>query len=523
MPTFGEASEIMPGAERRRCTAAAVGLLALAWPVFIIHAQSPQSAWFGAALPAGIGDPHKPVVNVSGVKAPDVRVPAGEDQRAELTGSRIRRDVESIIGFSKESRAAGNRLWGRIAGFPSQTATARWVADQFGAAGLQGVEVQEFSASTPMWWSRAWEVRLLASRHTGDGSKDVVLESAIPTSGSQIAGGTLTAPLIHAGLVTEALPDIDVAGKVAVQTLRPQSGAYSERGRTVDRAGELMKRGAVAVLNAIEQPGNMHVRDFSNCGIPCFNLGGADSSFVTTVVEHAASADALGDLRVQLTLQSETLTGLKAHNAVATVPGHTEEIVIVNAHTDGWFDAAGDNGDGLAVLMALARHFARPEHKPQRTLVFVASAGHHGTGLNGPSNFVRMNPAVGARAVLVVNLEHVAQFRIRPEPWRVEPTEQPMSFGISNQALALIDLGQRAMARYEFNLNPTFTASIAGDLGGYAPLGVARLQAIHSGPMYHASGDVLETISESGLERAARFYAFFIAEAAKLPRNAINP
>jgi len=60
---------------------------------------------------------------------------------------------------------------------------------------------------------------------------------------------------------------------------------------------------------------------------------------------------------------------------------------------------------------------------------------------------------------------------------------------------ALIDLGQRAMARYGFNLNPTFTASIAVTWAAYARLGV----------------------------RAARFYAFFVAEAATLPRTAINP
>ena len=62
-----------------------------------------------------------------------------------------------------------------------------------------------------------------------------------------------------------------------------------------------------------------------------------------------------------------------------------------------------------------------------------------------------------------------------------------------------------------------------GDLGGYAPLGVARVQAIHSGPMYHASGDVVESISVPGLERAARFFTYFVGEAAKARRSDINP
>jgi hypothetical protein len=41
--------------------------------------------------------------------------------------------------------------------------------------------------------------------------------------------------------------------------------------------------------------------------------------------------------------------------------------------------------------------------------------------------------------------------------------------------------------------------------------------------MYHTSGDVLESISRPGLERAARFYVFFVTEVAKAPRSAIEP
>jgi hypothetical protein len=147
--------------------------------------------------------------------------------------------------------------------------------------------------------------------------------------------------------------------------------------------------------------------------------------------------------------------------------------------------------------------------------VFVASGGHHSRGLNGPSNFVAMNPALTDDTVLVLNLEHIAQLAIRPGAWTVDATEQRMSFGIDNESTFLIDAGRRGMERYGFNLNPEFRAAVPGDLGGYRSLGAARVQAIHSGPMYHTSGDVLATISASGLERAARFYTFFVREAAK--------
>jgi Zn-dependent M28 family amino/carboxypeptidase len=197
-------------------------------------------------------------------------------------------------------------------------------------------------------------------------------------------------------------------------------------------------------------------------------------------------------------------------------------MIIVNAHADGWFDAAGDNGDGLAVLIALARHFSKPANQPERTLLFVASGGHHGGGMNGPGNLVAMNPQLKGKTVLVLNLEHIAQLRFQNDPFRVEATEQSMGFGISNEAPAIADVARRGMQRYGFNLRPTFSSSIAGDLGGYAPLDVPRVQAIHSGPMYHTSGDTLDTISTPGLERAARFYAFFINEIARTDRTALQ-
>ena len=82
---------------------------------------------------------------------------------------------------------------------------------------------------------------------------------------------------------------------------------------------------------------------------------------------------------------------------------------------------------------------------------------------------------------------------------------------------------KRGAERYGFLIQPEITSSVPGDLGGYAPLNVARIQGIHSGPLYHTSGDVLDSISVSGLEKAARFYAWLIEQASKMSSGDINP
>jgi hypothetical protein len=509
-----------------------LSLLIAAAGLSTVVAQAPVNGggpWFGLTLPSGLGDPHRPVVDLANAAPPPPRVPSGEEgsRHQDLNGARIRTDLETIVGFSRQSRAAGDRVWGRVTGFPALAATMGWTAEQFRAAGLSGVEVQQYEANAPMWWSRSWEVRLLGDPRFGAGTEDVVLGSALPTSGSQLAGGVLTAPLAFVeSESTGAGGSRDLNGHVAVQYLRPAAGAYSERGATVERARALFARGAVAVLNIVDQVGNMHVRDFGNCGGACFNLGTADGRFLRDVLARAGQDRARDRPRARIALQSEMLSGLKGQNTVGIVAGRSGaagEHIIVNAHADGWFDAAGDNGDGLAVLVAMARHFSRPENRLERTLVFVASGGHHSTGLNGPANFVRMNPELASKTVLVINLEHVAQLRVLPDRWRADSTEQPMNFGISNQAPFLVALGKRGAERYGFNLNAAFSANVPGDLGGYAPLGVPRVQAIHSGPMYHTSGDVVDTISAPGVERAARFFAFFVTEASKAPRSDLDP
>jgi hypothetical protein len=488
--------------------------------------RSPSSsaaagAWFGVPLPAGLGDPHRPILDVSTIKPAPALVPPGEQSNTELTGAAVRKHLEAIVGISRADRARGEKAWGRITGFRGADETHSWVLQQFQAAGLRDSKIQTYTATQATWYPRSWEVKLLATAKTGQGSRDVVLESAFPTSGSRLQSGPLTAPLVFVGATTDlALPDVDVKGKVALQTLHPQAGAFSERGRTTERARELAKRGAVAVLNVVEQAGNMHVRDFSNCGVPCFNLGTDDGRFLKTVAERAGAA---ADLRVAIALDADSRQGLQGHNTIGTVPGRRDdELIIVNAHADGWFDAAGDNGDGLAVLVALARHFAKAP-PPDRTLLLVASGGHHGGGMNGPGNLVTMNPELVKKAVLVLNLEHIAQLSFRNDPFRVEASEQSMGFGISNEAPAIADIARRGIERYGFALRPQFSNSTAGDLGGYAPLGVPRVQAIHAGPMYHTSGDTLDTISTPGLERAARFYAFFVGEAVKAERTALQP
>ena len=495
--------------------------------------------WFGVMLPPGF-EPHALHVISDRPAAPAV-VPQGEGQYRHLAGAAIQADLEAIVGFSRESEETAEvgegQIWGRITGFPSGSKTIQWAVSEFRAAGISDVELQEFDQNegASIWLPLSWEVRLLGDPAFGAGSADVVLESAMPLSAGDLSGGSLTAPLVYVGTATPAeLARIDVQGKVAIQKAIPQGHTVFVRSPVGPRAQDLLDRGAVAVLTILDLPGNMRARDIGCGGGTCFNIGGRDGRFIESVLDAAAATGTVDDIRVEMRLESQRFSGLSAENGVAIIPGtsRSDEYVVLNAHADAWFDGAGDNGDGLAVLIALARHFATPGMQQERSIVFVASAGHHSSGLSGPGNFVAMNPEIAENAVLVVNLEHTAQRHITParslhedgyREWTMDSHEAPIVAGITNLAPFLEGLVERGIQRYGTNFVSGPNTMASGEGGTYRRLGVPVFTTMQGPPMYHTTGEVLEMVSTPGLERMARFMAFFVEEVSGAPVGEINP
>jgi hypothetical protein len=447
--------------------------------------------------------------------------------------------VATIVKFAQASRdgkEVGNgQMWGRIAGFPSSDNAVAWAAGQFQAAGITDVRTQTITQDpkSSLWLPTSWRVTLLGDPSFGPGTNDVVLHSALPVGPSNIPGGTLTAPLVYVGAASPAvLQHIDVKGKIAVQLIVPQGHMLFERGAVDARSEDLVKRGAAGVFNLVRLPGNELSRDFSDCGNPCFNIGGRDGWFLESVLERAAQAGAGDKVRVRIDLQTETYRGLKANNVVAVIPGKSAGAIVLNAHADGWFDGAGDNGDGLAVLVALARHFAKPANRPQRTMVFVASAGHHTPGINGPRSFVGANPDLANTAVMLVNIEHVAQRNFSParttaadgyREFIADSGDAPIAVGVTNNSPFLQELVDRGPAEFGVNFISDRSTFQSGETGGWAALKVAKVSVMQAPPLYHTTGEVLDVISAPGLERIARFLASFVSAADKAPRERINP
>ena len=291
-------------------------------PAALAQTPAVEGPWFGVPLPP-VFQPHVAPAIIGDRGPVPAIVPPGEGEYLELRGATIRADLETIVRFSRQSRErreiGSGQLWGRITGFPSGRDTIAWAAEQFRAAGIEDVELQRFeqAGDAAFWLPLSWEMRLVGGRAFGSNSENVVLTTAMPLAPSELPVGGVSAPLVHVGTASAAeLVHIDVRGRIAVQHVTPQAHTVFERTPTVPRARALFERGAVGVINVVDQPGNEMARDFSNCGGPCFNLGGRDGVFLETVMDRAAEAGVLGQLRVRLSLDTDRRSGLSAHNGV---------------------------------------------------------------------------------------------------------------------------------------------------------------------------------------------------------------
>jgi hypothetical protein len=503
--------------------------LLLAFVLVAMPIAAENGAWFGTPVPPGVSDPRTPVMKYDDAFAPVPVHFAHRPGRGDelFDGAALKKDHKKIVGFSLESLEAGDKIWGRRAATPAFMHTIEWTVNELKAAGLEDAKVETFAVPGSMWVPQSWQLQVVGDPAFGAGTQTVTLQSAFPQPGGvTIPGGTFTAPVVFAGHGTDAdVAGRDVSGKIAVVHIRPEPSLFGSAEQGV--AAKLVAKGAVAVINAVEGPGNAQYYDprFACGKAPCFMVGGQDGWFLEQVIGKAANAGVLDRLTIGVALASEDKSGLTSANGVATIPGRSGKRIIVNAHADGYFQGGDDNASGLAVLVALARYFAK-QPPPKHTLMFVASGGHHSPG-NGPAALVAAHPELKDSTLLVINLEHVAYLDVvrgktratnnTGMVWETSVTESAKAVGVTNESPFLIDLCSRASRCYSVATYQSAGAGVPGDLGGYRALGVPMTQMIQSGTFYHSSGDVYEAVPAEGLERAARFHAYLVEQVDQAP------
>ncbi|MDO7847856.1 M28 family peptidase [Hymenobacter sp. M29] len=117
---------------------------------------------------------------------------------------------------------------------------------------------------------------------------------------------------------------------------------------------------------------------------------------------------------VGITIDAEFLRNYQTQNLAAVVRGtaQPDSFLVVSAHYDHlgmmgkdvYFPGANDNASGVALLLELAAHYARPENRPAYSVVFLLF-GAEEAGLVGSSYFVA-HPLIPLKSIkFLINLD----------------------------------------------------------------------------------------------------------------------
>ncbi len=424
---------------------------------------------------------------------------------ASINGARMKQQVIDLAQVSIRYRDAGHKWWGR---FPGTTADKEGMGYMTKAFEGLGLKVEHFPYTLPSDWRPTdWA----ASYKTADG-KTIQLTTAFPVSGTKATGPQgITAEAVWVGIGAGAdFIGRDVKGKAVIiySTFVPggRSHSASDRAGLFNSNARAVKLGAAMVINVMGVPGNGQFQPEG--GLP------EVPQFTLSMDEGFALRDRLDTgekVQMSVRLDVPELRNVATEYTIATLPGVSDEQIVVMTHTDGYFQGAMDNAAGMASALEIARFYAqKPLQERPRTMKFIQfSDHHHGEVARGRKDVGIDATYPWAKVAVKLTMEHPSQTLLYMYNDGITPTNAVGAFRWSA-------LGSPAFEKMIFNTLREFGVSVYADEDGPKNGNYAPSFHIIDHVIYHTSLDVPDLVPATGLERATRAFAASIDRANKM-------
>ncbi len=338
----------------------------------------------------------------------------------------------TMMGWIEEILAQGIRR----PGYAADEWTEQWAVEMFEGFGLEDVTLDPIDVERwePLSWSlEVWRVDDPSERLSipaypipFSGSATALegdVRLATETGGEDVAGAIA---VMENELI--ALPQVAMTGAFStwaydptnefedmVQIL-PFSGLFQDAMEPAIEAGAAayvgILRGFPWDTDRYYVPYDAHERPIPGLWVSAVN-GDALLAFM-------AGGATRG--RIALERSLETVT---SHNVTATLPGNSDEWIIIGSHHDGPWASAVEDGTGIALVMAQAQYWSQvPREQRPHNLMFLLNGGHMSGGA-GLIHFTEtMRDFISNDVVVEIHLEHAAR-EVRGENGELVVTDDP--------------------------------------------------------------------------------------------------
>lgn len=436
-------------------------------------------------------------------------LPQGGERYGRIDGADLKRYVDQLADISIRYRDAGHpQYWGRIQGTSGDAETQHWLLDQFRQIGLEQVRAQPFDMK-PMQLPDRWTVQIVSKS-----GEAFTFETAYPFRRDMVDALALEAPLVSAGL-GEPLDILgrDIAGKIALIHATPEGSAFMTSASLVNAMQNLKAAGAVGVILSLDLPGNVSGYLGLPPVLPYFVVSREEGDRARAMLV-ADGGQAVGRMSLTSTVIEKPTTAL----IWGVLPGATDETIYVVAHRDGYFEAAMDNGSGIATMLGLAKYYAAiPQAQRRRTMIFVGTPGHHDGSYTGIDWMAQNGATLFDKTALIINAEHTSYTSMQNNMGRPVLSNALPSYNWS--ALGSPKLQQlvvQAFRDYGVATNALPDDHSYGEakpISTFAP----TVQVISGNWTYHTTADTPDHVPAEGLEASTRAYARLIDNVNEAP------
>ena len=286
-------------------------------------------------------------------------------EERDVTSAYIEK-VDTEYGYSlalkMETYKSNEALGYRTAGSKAEFETGEMLKKEMESIGLTNVVKDEFTLD-------GWEFEKAQLKYVEeDGS-----EKLIELGGYQmnfVTDGFEEFTLIDAGEGTMAdLENLDVKGKVILININQRENWWVNY-----PAYEAYLAGAEAVLCA--QDGGY--AEVSDDALNAQDICGPDYTKILSIsMNDANRLRALmndGEIEISLDVNSTVIHDTKSYNIVGMMEGESDQMIMVSAHYDSYFNGFQDDNAAIALMMSIAKGLVDSGYKPKHTIVFCAMA-----------------------------------------------------------------------------------------------------------------------------------------------------
>jgi hypothetical protein len=406
--------------------------------------------------------------------------------------------TEQMVGWIDAICAQGIRR----PGFPADHWTEAFVVERFEETGLADVHLEP--VRLPRWDPGTWSLEVggqafdcFPCPHTASCRAGVEAKLSRDDVKGNIALETVTLTSWPQSFVRDRLaidhhdPDNEFDDLHQTLPFGPKLGAVME---------SAIEAGAVGWIGVFDAP-------WESCDyyVPYDGLERAIPGVWVSKADGARIDELLvaGNVMARIVVDSvreETLT----HNIVGTLPGASDDWIIVGSHHDGPWVSAVEDASGVALVLAQAQYWSQvPQNERPHNLLFVVTSGHmvHGAGTRA---FIDAHKELMQNVVLEVHLEHIAR-ECKGVDGELVPTDDPETgwwFTTRNDTLVrwVKDALVAENIRRSFILPPDVFAGFPTTDGGFYHLeGVPLVNFLEACMYLFDSRDTPDKIHEASL------------------------